>query len=129
VSRYQPCVYCNEPAEVRDHFDPVANRAGGRYMRDTVPSCSCCNTRKGRCTFETVGEAQDYIAYKLRLKYRKLLAAPHWEKDELRELGRGLRTDVTKLQDKKHYVLRRLNYLENEQKYWMHLGPGGRLTL
>jgi 5-methylcytosine-specific restriction endonuclease McrA len=41
-----PCLYCGEPAEHADHFQPI--HRGGLHCRDNlVPACQVCNRSKG----------------------------------------------------------------------------------
>ncbi len=41
----QDCLYCGQPAEAADHFNPLA-RGGLHCVENLVPSCQSCNSRK-----------------------------------------------------------------------------------
>jgi 5-methylcytosine-specific restriction endonuclease McrA len=71
------CIYCNEPAQERDHFPPRAARRGltvWHPIPDLVPACADCNQIKSDREFATIREARDHIARWLRRKHARLLA-------------------------------------------------------
>lgn len=99
-----PCVYCGMIADTIDHVIPRAYRRmveehGGWRSRfpgvpDEVPACGECNTLAGDHVFPTLAQKREYIHSQLERRYKSALGTPHWSKEELAELGPGLRTAV-----------------------------------
>ncbi|WP_405000645.1 HNH endonuclease [Kitasatospora cathayae] len=48
-ARWRGCCYCDGPAEVLDHIDPIS-RGGADAAGNLVPACSACNASKGALT-------------------------------------------------------------------------------
>ena len=62
--------------------------------KGTVASCRECNALLGDNLFLTVETRAAYLLGVYQSRYRKLLAMPEWQKDELRDLGRTLRSSI-----------------------------------
>lgn len=112
--RGNDCVYCGEPAEVRDHALPVAyTRAvspaeAERAMMVTVPACFSCNAILGARVFDSLSARAQYVGEYLARKHRRLLDGPVWSADEIANLGPTLRGGVVARQDKRKAVAARI---------------------
>jgi 5-methylcytosine-specific restriction endonuclease McrA len=100
------CVYCGEPATDREHVIP---RSLGGFW--TVPACKDCNALAGASLQPSLADRRRHIAAKLRRKYAKVLRMPEWDREELDELGAGLRTAVADLAAAREIVWARLEFM------------------
>lgn len=65
------CLYCNEPAEVKDHVVPrsyLTNRrkSSDGYPHWTVPACRECNALLGSSMFPTMKDRMEFLLGRLR---------------------------------------------------------------
>lgn len=118
------CYYCGEKAECEDHVIPHSllypegvNRRG--WERDTLPSCTECNSLLGSEVFDTLAERKSHLESKLVARYANELRSPTWTEKELAELGDSLQWYARTLHDGKQSITRRL----------AHLGKDGVLTV
>jgi len=90
------CFYCGQRANARDHVEPVAERAGGRYFEglEFVRVCTECNSWLGNKTFDSVADRVGYIAYMLAEKYKLNRRPVVWRAWELEEMGHSLKTRI-----------------------------------
>lgn len=115
------CYYCGLPASCVDHVIPRAvlkslsdvsetlgRTVSGRTL--TVPSCRECNQLLGDSFQETLAERKNVLKTKLRKRYEKLLVMPHWEEEELSELGHTLQIAVRESIHNKEITKLRLWY-------------------
>jgi len=100
------CAYCGEFALEIEHVTP--RRAG--LPTWTVPACHECNALAGGKLFYTFAEKRDAIHELIRRKYRKVLATAEYDREELREMGRGLRNLLRSALDAKGIILQRLAF-------------------
>lgn len=112
------CAYCNDFADTIDHAVPhhfvVSNKdLRQRYRFVKVSACWHCNLMAGGVVDETFIERRRRIAAKIRDKSQGLLSTAHWPDDELRMLGRNLRTYIKNTQKKAFGVRDRLIFLDN----------------
>jgi hypothetical protein len=110
------CVYCGEPATCWDHviphsFDRLADQ-NRQYSKGVVPSCSHCNGILGAVFCGTLDLRLEYLAQRVRAKYRKLLRGPAWTQAEIKALGRSLRDNVIAIMNERRRATRRLHFLE-----------------
>lgn len=78
------CVYCGDPAEVRDHVIPytynyTAKRTHHAHQykaKECVPSCRECNYVLNKHFIPTIAGRAAYLADKLVRRYRKRLNRP-----------------------------------------------------
>jgi hypothetical protein len=89
-----PCAYCGMPAEGDDHLIPLSFYQAGMdaiemsHWRFTlVPACNECNLLAGDRVFETVSQKRRYIQERLRCRYKKILAIPVWDEEEIESLS------------------------------------------
>ncbi len=61
------CVYCHDPAEVADHFDPWIH-SHSNALDNLIACCATCNSIAGSKVFDTFIEKQDYILSKRNTK-------------------------------------------------------------
>lgn len=110
------CFYCGEPATDLDHVIPqcmlrVKRRTKGRYQGDlVVPACRECNGLLGAALLPTLEDRFYYARVKLADRYRKVIAMPDWEQDELDDLGPGMKADVIRAVNAKKKIEARLGW-------------------
>lgn len=91
------CTYCGNPASQIDHVHPRAAQAheATSYTAGLkVPCCGECNRLAGARIFKSLSHKREWIHWKLRRKYRRQLALPHWTDAEKKELGPNLRANL-----------------------------------
>ena len=112
------CVYCGRPAGTRDHVPPVSRvsdyEALGMkievYIK--VPACTECNNLGADELHPSFMDRAEFIKDKLSRKYARVLASPDWDDDELKELGKNLRSKVKAALAKKKPQLERIEYYD-----------------
>ncbi len=77
---------------------------------ETVPACTECNSLAGMRLFVTVGAKRRWLKRRLRERYAKLLASPAWTKDEIADLGYGLRSHVQRSEEAREITRQRLSW-------------------
>jgi len=110
------CAYCGDPRECLDHVPPLAivdlidiadfRHKGGVLM--LLPSCFECNAflaAKPICSFDQRVAALHEI-------YSRKINPVNWSDDELRELGRGLKSFVTNRQRRNRRLIAKLRGIE-----------------
>lgn len=100
------CAYCGEGATDVEH---VVARVHGEPTW-TVPSCRECNGLAGAKLFYTFAEKRDYIHDRIRRKYRSVLKAGEFDREELAEMGPGLRRLLTSATEAKGILEQRLGF-------------------
>lgn len=119
------CYYCGEPAESTDHVVPQAILKSLRILDDEevtrelvrrnrilmVDCCLDCNSRLGAIYSSNLEARRQVLKYKLRRKYRRLLAMPDWDDSDLGRLGPGLQEFVLIRLVKRDRIRRRLAYM------------------
>jgi hypothetical protein len=66
----------------------------------------------GAKAFHSVSARAAYLAERIRVKYRKYLEFPVWQKADIAALGYNLRQAITEKIDVKHWLLARLANLD-----------------
>jgi hypothetical protein len=114
ITRQRVCVFCGVRATAYDHFVPISvvtmlvgilDAIPGKVL---LPTCGECNAIAGDRVFPTVAAKRRYIHTRLRFRYRKLLAMPHWSDAELAELGYALQDFVRAGMARRQWLLERL---------------------
>lgn len=80
------CAYCGEYASDIEHVIPRSSK----LATYTVPACQECNGIAGGKLFLGFDEKQTFIRNALKKKYRKVLAMPEWDEEEVEEMGRAM---------------------------------------
>lgn len=101
------CAYCGEPAQDREHVYPRSIVGNNTPI---VWSCKECNNFAGAILFDSFEEKLEYIHKAIFLKYKKQLSFPNLDDDEIKELGRTLRTKVKSAMREKTWVMNRLSW-------------------
>lgn len=115
------CIYCGNPKQALDHVYPLglavnleiwrpAVRAELRQGLNLVPSCNECNSLASNRPFTLIREKRKFIQKRLREKYLKKIQRVAWEDDEIKQLGRTLRTYVSHVQITKKVLELRIHY-------------------
>jgi hypothetical protein len=116
MSEPYACYYCGDPATCLDHVIPHSflNDLGAArtYSSGVIPACAECNLLLGAAVFESLDERRRHVAWKVRVRYKKLLAEPEWSEREIMELGLAMRKDVRQAQERRRYILLRLAILD-----------------
>lgn len=103
------CIYCGQPANTQDHVLPISRAPDFDFMTlrmrwefrqglNKVPCCSECNTLANNKPFFYIREKRRYIQGLLKKRYKNTLHSVVWEKEELSELGKNLRSHVVRKQ-------------------------------
>lgn len=129
------CMYCGMSAQERDHVVPHSYaQAEGQtrnwHLSKVVPACTECNHLLNNLFHTTIATRALFIAGRLKARYKKLLASPDWNEDELAELGESLRGHVKGEQSKKKLINVRIEYALEISKnteltpmlYWKNFG-------
>ena len=116
------CYYCGDDADTLDHTIPVSfystrpTRKGmkSRYT-DPVPVVDCCaecnRTLSSTLIIDVRGRASLLIE-RDKIKYKKILNLPRWDKEDLNELGKIFRSVILRDQILRESLKERLDYLE-----------------
>lgn len=109
------CTYCGLVADTIDHVPPTSIRPilielklNEQYPFMTVRSCRECNSTLGDRAYWTIEQRREYIASRLKRRYRKYLELPEWSQKELDALEYTLRQSVLHGLAVKALVLKRL---------------------
>jgi hypothetical protein len=78
-----------------------------------VSSCGECNRFASDNIHETFFERRMSIARKVAKKYSSLLRYPPWTREEIHELGRGIKPYVSESKLRSDWVRLRLSFLRN----------------
>ena len=110
------CSYCGEFADTYDHVIPVSYKHVDRKMevgnKEAIPCCSECNTILGNRFLHTVSARATYLLKEYRKRYKRVLNTPHWEDDELEEMGESMRKSILARLDTKDILNERLIHLK-----------------
>ena len=101
------CVYCGERATDKEHVIP---RCSG-LPTWIVPACSECNGLASGTVYDGLISKKQAIQAKLRRRHARALRVPHWDQEELSELGRTLRVAVEAYQRAKSVVECRVTWV------------------
>lgn len=120
-----PCFYCGIKSQSIDHFipqsfidnirlfldisdtdDDIKNKICAR--QELIPSCLECNHIAHDGVFNTPNQKKEYIKAKLMKRYQGILQLPHWETEELDELGYILKNSVINAVDLKKLIIQRI---------------------
>lgn len=106
------CNYCkSNKAQHREHVIPQSY-SNNHSFRGTIWSCEECNTLLGNIAYHTIETRAAYLHGRIKQKYSKLLKSPIWTKEELKEMGRSMKTYIKHQEQLKKIVLLRLTNLE-----------------
>lgn len=110
------CSYCGDPATSWDHVVPHSFEHAAdttrKYSRGVVPCCHHCNSTLGAVFCGSLDARLEHLAQRIRKKYAKLLKAPDWTDQEIKELGSNLRDSVIAIRNEKRHAIARLAFLE-----------------
>ena len=120
-----PCFYCGIKSQSIDHFIPISFIENIRLFIDIsdtdedikhkifknqvlIPACQECNSLANDAVFNTPNQKKEYIKAKLRKRYDRILQLPHWENEEIKELGYILQTHIESGQNLKEFIKHRI---------------------
>lgn len=112
------CAYCGEPADNVDHTIPRALVAEKPVISRCiklmkVSSCGECNRFASNTVHETFFERRMCIARKITKKYSFLLKYPPWSKEEIDEMGRGIKSMINEAKLRSDWIRGRLSILRS----------------
>jgi hypothetical protein len=108
------CAYCGEYGSEKEHVVP---RCTG-LPTYTLLACRECNQIASGQLFGSFDQKAAYIRGVLRGMYRKVLRKPEeWTRDEIEELGYGMRAKMNALMAARDVMLRRVSW-DWIQAYW-----------
>lgn len=111
------CVYCGYPAQHVDHIIPFSFYCDNT-ANNLVAACRRCNLLASNLIFDDFASKKDFIINQLKAS-PEVLETSIWTKDEIDELGRGLksmieRTCVVVETERERENI--MNYLEREKR-------------
>lgn len=98
------CVYCGETANTLDHWPPRSYGDFGLLL----PCCRECNTLLGTQSPTSLEARITGLKYMLRQRYQRWLRIPDWDEDDLRSMGKTLRSSIVTGLESKARVSKRL---------------------
>lgn len=110
------CVYCGDPADTTDHVPPISRvedyraMGPGREIYLLVKSCRPCNQLIGSDLHADIFERIEAVKYRLKRKMRGNDSALQWSDEELKKLGKNLRSQVIASMRKIDGLQRRIDY-------------------
>lgn len=110
------CVYCGDPADSIDHVPPISRvddyRALGMRYEEylLVKSCMDCNSILKDDLHRDIFERIEVLKYRLKRKIKKDDYALQWSDEDVKRLGRGLRSKVVSAMKKIESTQRRIDY-------------------
>jgi hypothetical protein len=115
------CLYCGAPKQLLDHVPAISetHKRGTKALREEgvrfllVPSCSECNSLLGARSLWFIEERFDYLIKVINRQLDKLGA--NWSKEEINELGRGLRSFIANNAHNRELKLTKLHELERRK--------------
>lgn len=116
-----PCVYCGQSSDSMDHVPPLA-----AYIRmdeqdkdhcdpAMYPACRECNSLIGAANLFTITERRALAKERLRKKYRRLLAMPRWDEDELAELDERMADEIRRASYFAEHLKHRLGFYNRKR--------------
>ena len=137
--RYKPlpnarknfCAYCGLPAVCIDHCPALSSvlAVGTQYCEDNniplhlVPACTECNGLIGSKILWTFEDRKQFVARRLKSRYKKISSLPPWSDDEIEQMGRGLKSMVRAKEDLRQVTVRRIAFAEDTYSFSNHLDP------
>lgn len=117
------CIYCGELATSIDHVPPQSvrpfisadPRLKEQYPFLEVPCCHDCNSRLTDYAAWSIDARKKLLIEKLKRKHKKLLKAPIWSSEDLKELGETLQTRIVQSGKRQRRIRARLNTLKRHQ--------------
>jgi hypothetical protein len=115
------CLYCGAPKQLYDHVPAISetHKRGTETLRKEgvrfllVPCCADCNSTLGARSLWFIEERFDYLIKATDRTLNKLGA--YWRKEEINELGRGLRDFIANNAHKRELMLTKLHELERRK--------------
>lgn len=100
------CAYCGESATDREHVVPRS--LGGTY---TVPACGECNLLAGTGLDASLAARRRRIRQAFERRYRRVLRCPEWDREELAEMGCGMRQAIEAQEAARQILCQRLDFM------------------
>lgn len=110
------CVYCGDPADSLDHVPPITRvddyraTCPGKEQYLLVKSCRPCNILLKDDLHFDVFERIDAVKYRLKRTLKKHDHALQWSEEELKGLGKNLRSKIISSMKKIESAQRRIDY-------------------
>ena len=117
------CYYCGRYADSIDHVIPQSTlrqlvcledkeitKAILRKRALKVWACRECNHLLGSSLQDSLIERKQFLKEKLRKRYKRIIALPKWEIDELEDMGYVLRNYIENSARLKEFIVQRINW-------------------
>ena len=112
-----PCFYCGVPADTIDHVPPrsvrpfiVIEKLLHKYPFHEVTCCHECNVLLGDRALWSLPKRKKFIKRTLRIRYKRLLAAPAWTDEEKKPMGYSLKVIIEQKELMRRVLLERLSW-------------------
>jgi ribosomal protein L37AE/L43A len=115
------CYYCGQPADSIDHVIPQAmlrqlvcledgeiTKAILRKRALKVWACRECNSLLSSSYQDSLVERKQFLKEKLKKKYKRIIALPKWDEDDLNEMGYVLRQYIENAARLKEFIVQRI---------------------
>jgi len=121
--KHLDCIYCGERAAHRDHVIAYSYNSSNRKRTakdypcdEIVPACQECNLLLSNFYLPTIAERAAYLAKTVTKRNKKVLESPDWAKEDIKELGYGLRKNIQSMQFNRGILKDRIAHMENMSK-------------
>jgi len=111
------CAYCGVVADSIDHVVPqwfikaMQNSGVAEALeRSTVHCCRECNSLIGGKIFDTFRARKSYALDRLLVRYKKVLATPAWNRDQIEVMGPSMRSFIYASLTLKAFIALRLAF-------------------
>lgn len=91
ANRALPCEYCGLPSDGSDVIEPATLLAGREAKLVTVPCCRECRELGAGVRANSSVEKRAFVRARLEGRYAKVLELPAFSREEVEDLGVGLR--------------------------------------
>ena len=110
------CFYCGTPADTFDHQPPLSRvhdyealgLVNESYVK--VPCCRECNSMLGASLNECLISRERQVKKLIAHKYRSALKTPDWPAEEIKKLGKNIKSKVNVAIEIRDAIELRLDY-------------------
>ena len=92
------CTYCGEHGDSLDHVIPHSYdhvyKKRSYNRKEVVPACTECNSLLGNKLYFTIKDRAGYLHSKYQKRYKKILAYPVWDEEDLDEMSDNFRKSI-----------------------------------
>lgn len=117
-SGYIRCFYCGMPADTVDHVPPISRVDDYRSMGlrheifIKVTCCKDCNTKLGASLQLSLVERYNVRQKQMEKEFKKILKMPVWSSEEIKKMGRNMRSSIVVSMQQKEMLKERAYFRE-----------------